>query len=75
MRKKMLFLAFALATVAASLTTSRAVAGNHSCPQCTVYADCSQCCVSCICDDEGNLVSCTDHFCPPPDGPPCSGKD
>lgn len=69
MRKKMLLLTLALAATAASLTTSRAAAVNHSCPQCTVYADCSRCCVSCQCDENNNIVSCTDHFCPPPDGP------
>jgi hypothetical protein len=70
MRKKMLFLSLALVATAASLTTSRAVAGGtHSCPQCTTYADCSRCCVSCICDSSGAIVACTNHYCPPPDGP------
>ncbi|HSS49898.1 MAG TPA: hypothetical protein VLX28_13255 [Thermoanaerobaculia bacterium] len=70
MRKKMMLLALSLAAVAASLTAPRAKAGGtHACPICTTYADCSQCCVSCICDDAGNLIACTNHICPPPDGP------
>jgi hypothetical protein len=69
MRKKMLFLALALAATATSLTTSRAAAGGtYSCPICTVYADGSECCVSCICDASGQRIACTDHFCPPADG-------
>jgi len=69
MRKKMMFLVLALAAVAASFTSVRANAGGtHACPICTVYADGSECCVSCICDASGRLVACTNHFCPPADG-------
>ena len=74
MRKKMMLLALSLAALAASLTAPRVKAdGTHGCPICTTYANCSQCCVSCICDDEtGQPVACTNHYCPPPDGP-CEG--
>lgn len=65
MRKKVLFLVFAL--LLASLSVLYA-GGNHPCPQCTTYADGSQCCVSCICNAQGFVVACTDNFCPPPDG-------
>ncbi|HEV7508548.1 MAG TPA: hypothetical protein VGS07_26945 [Thermoanaerobaculia bacterium] len=69
MRKKMMFLALALAAVAASLSTARANAGGTtSCPICTIYADGSECCVSCICDAAGHRIACTNHFCPPADG-------
>lgn len=69
MRKKMLFLALVL-TATASLTSPRTGAATtyHGCPICTTYSDGSQCCVSCICDDKGRLVACTDHYCPPDDG-------
>ncbi|HEX4965189.1 MAG TPA: hypothetical protein VF173_30550 [Thermoanaerobaculia bacterium] len=71
MRKKMLLLGFAVAAVIGSLSIPRAHAsGTHACPICTTYANCTTCCVSCTCDDDtGQLVSCTDHFCPPPNGP------
>jgi hypothetical protein len=65
MRKKMMFLALALAATAASLTAPRAFAGTYSCPICTTYSDGSQCCVSCFCDGTGRIVACTDHYCPP----------
>jgi hypothetical protein len=70
MRKKMLLLALALAASAASLTTSRAIAGEttYFCPICTTYEDGSQCCVSCTCNSAGVPIACTDHFCPPADG-------
>ncbi len=69
MRKKMLFLALALAATASSLTTVRAEAGGtHACPICTTYADGSQCCVSCICDASGMTIACTNVYCPPADG-------
>jgi hypothetical protein len=70
MRKKMLFLALALAT-AASLTTPRAQAfpggGGpfHACPMCTTYADGSQCCVPCQCGANGFPVVCSDVACAP----------
>ena len=71
MRKKMLLLGLAMAATVVSLSTPLATAsGTHSCPICTTYADCSRCCVSCICDDDtGQIVACTNHFCPPPNGP------
>jgi hypothetical protein len=66
MRKKMAFLAFALAAAAAAVTAPSAVAGGtHACPRCTTYADSSQCCVSCVCDASGLPVACTTHYCPP----------
>jgi hypothetical protein len=71
MRKKMLLLAMSLALLAGSLSTSRAAvaSGTHACPICTTYADGSQCCVSCICDDTtGRRIACTDHYCPPAGG-------
>jgi hypothetical protein len=69
MRKKMMFLAFALAAAAAAVTAPGAVAGGtHACPICTTYADGSQCCVSCICDASGRRLACTNNFCPPADG-------
>jgi hypothetical protein len=67
MRKKMLFLALALAA-AASSTVRAESGGTHACPICTVYADGSQCCVSCICDASGRRIACTNHFCPPASG-------
>ena len=68
MRKKMLFLALAL-TATVSLTATRtASAGTYSCPICTTYADGSQCCVSCFCNGLGQVVACTDHYCPPEGG-------
>lgn len=68
MRKKMLFLAVALAATA-SLTTARSQAtGFHACPICTTYSDGSQCCVSCVCDDKGHVLGCTNNYCPPEDG-------
>jgi len=69
MRKKMLFLALALAATA-SLTAPRTGVATtyHSCPICTTYPDGSQCCVSCICDEKGHRVACTDHYCPPAGG-------
>lgn len=70
MRKKMLFLALALAATAASLVAPGAVSGSttHACPRCTTYPDGSQCCVSCICDASGRILACTNNFCPPPGG-------
>jgi hypothetical protein len=65
MRKKLLLLAFALVATAASFQTSAVASGTHACPICTTYADGSKCCISCICNDQGGIVACTDHFCPP----------
>jgi hypothetical protein len=65
MRKKMLFLVFAL--LLTSLSVLRAD-GTHACPRCTTYPDGSKCCVSCICDSCGIPIACTDNYCPPPDG-------
>lgn len=54
MRKKMLFLASALAALAASLQAPRAeAAGGHNCVQCTTLSDGSQCCVTCWCSSNG----------------------
>ena len=70
MRKKMLFLALALAATAASLTAPRAQAGliggggpYHSCPMCTTYPDGSQCCIPCQCGANGTPVICSDIAC------------
>jgi hypothetical protein len=64
MRKKMLFLALALAATA-SLTAPSAQAGflpgggpYHSCPVCTTYSDGSQCCITCQCGVDGTPVTC-----------------
>ena len=63
MRKKMLFLALALAATAATLTTPRAQAGPlsgggpfHDCPVCTTFEDGSQCCITCQCN--GSVYLC-----------------
>jgi len=63
MRKKMLFLALALATTA-SLTAPRAQAvpfpggggPYHSCQVCTTYENGSQCCITCQCNDSGAML-------------------
>ncbi|HEX4965194.1 MAG TPA: hypothetical protein VF173_30575 [Thermoanaerobaculia bacterium] len=69
MRKKMLFLALAMAAAAGALSAPRATAeGGFGCPICTTYADGSQCCVSCWCDGNGVPIACTNHYCPPADG-------
>lgn len=66
MPKKMLLLVLVLAALAGALVGPLAEAGGtHACPRCTTYPDGSQCCVSCICDDAGRLVACTNHYCPP----------
>jgi len=55
MRKKMLFLALALATVAGALTTPRAEAGGtHACQ----FG-----CRSCVCDASGFPIACTNAYC------------
>ena len=69
MRKKMFFLALSLAAIAGVFPASHAVADSGgSCPICTTYADGSRCCVSCWCDGSGQIVACTQNYCPPPDG-------
>lgn len=73
MRKKMLFLALALAATAASVTAPRAQAlpgggPYHSCPICTTYADGSQCCVPCVCGANGFPIVCSDLACAPAGG-------
>ena len=68
MRKKMLFLALALAATASLTTPLTAAPTYHSCPICTTYSNGSQCCVSCICDSKNHIVACTDHYCPPEGG-------
>jgi len=64
MRKKMLFLALALAATA-SLTAPSAQAGflpgggpYHSCQVCTTYSDGFQCCITCQCGDDGSPMAC-----------------
>ncbi|MBW8878384.1 MAG: hypothetical protein JF614_25765 [Acidobacteria bacterium] len=68
MRKKMMMLLAVSAVALAGLLSAPHAEANHSCPICTTYADGSQCCVSCICDDSGRRIACTDHFCPPAGG-------
>ena len=68
MRKKMLFLALALAAAAASLTPRAEAVGTHPCPQCVTYSDGSQCCVSCSCNSNNIPIWCTDNYCPPEGG-------
>ena len=71
MRKKTLVLILVLMALAGSLSVAFAGGGGgiYSCPICTTYADGSQCCVSCICDASGLAIACTNHYCPPADGP------
>jgi len=74
MRKKLLLLALSLAATAASLTVPRAQASllgggpYHSCPVCTTYPDGSQCCITCQCSANGNVVLCPDIACAPAGG-------
>jgi hypothetical protein len=71
MRKKMLFLALALAATAATLAAPRAQAlppfggPYHSCPMCTTFPDGSQCCITCLCSDNGSVTLCPDIACVP----------
>ena len=67
MRKKMLLLTLAMASLAGALTSGASAVGTTSCPQCTYYSDGSKCCVSCWCQN-GIPVACTDHYCPPEGG-------
>jgi hypothetical protein len=67
--KKVLLLILALVSLAGLAAGTLAEAGGtHSCPICTTYENGSTCCVSCICDDAGHLVACTNHYCPPAGG-------
>lgn len=69
MRKKLLFLALALAATAASIAAPRAQASligggpYHACQVCTIYADGSQCCITCQCGVSGTPVICPDIGC------------
>jgi len=70
MSKKALLLLLVLAALAGGFAGTLAEAGGtdgggSSCPICTTYADGSQCCVSCWCDETGFPVACTNHYCPP----------
>jgi hypothetical protein len=67
MRKKMLFLALALAAVAGSLAVQAEADGSYACPICTTYADGSQCCIACVCTVHGRFVvqACPDNACLP----------
>jgi hypothetical protein len=67
MRKKMMLLALALTAVASTLSAPRAEAGTYSCPICTYYSNGSKCCVPCWCNGTGQVVACTDLYCPPED--------
>jgi hypothetical protein len=68
MRKKLLFLSLSLTVMAAALAAPRSAEANVACPICTTYADGSQCCVSCVCDNKGHVLACTNHYCPPEGG-------
>lgn len=65
MRRKLLMLALSLSALAGALGYAQAGGTTHSCPECITYSDGSRCCRSCICDEDGNLVACTQHICPP----------
>jgi hypothetical protein len=67
MRKKMLFLALALAAVAGSLSVRAEADGSYACPICTTNADGSQCCISCVCTEHGRFVAqlCAQNACVP----------
>ena len=65
MRKKMLLLALSLTALAGSLSYSAQAAGTHACPICTHYTDGTQCCRSCVCNDQNVAIGCTQNFCPP----------
>ena len=69
MRKKMLFLALALAATA-SITAPSAQAGflpggplDHTCPMCTTFSDGSQCCIYCQCNASGTIFACPANAC------------
>jgi hypothetical protein len=73
MRKKLLFLALALAataSVAAPRAQASLIGGGpyHSCPVCTTYPDGSQCCITCQCGVNGTPVICPDIGCAPVGG-------
>ena len=68
MRKKLLLLAFALLALTGSLMVTSAEAGGgetHSCPICTYYAHKPPCCVPCICNEDNEIIACTNLMCPP----------
>ncbi len=66
MRKKLVLLALSFAALTGALLSPRAKAGgNYSCPQCTYYPEGGKCCVSCLCDSSGQIIACTNHYCPP----------
>ena len=67
MRKKMLFLVLAMAAaVGSSLPAFRAEASsNHSCRFCSTRPDGTQCCRSCVCNDQGIPIACTQVACGP----------
>ena len=73
MTKRVLLLILRLTALAGALVGPLAEAdGSHSCPICTTYGDGSQCCVPCWCDGSGQIVACTNLFCPPAGG---GGRD
>lgn len=64
MRKKMMFLALALATVAGALSAPGAQAsGNHACQICSGSGE-TLCCRSCVCNASGIPIGCTGAICP-----------
>jgi hypothetical protein len=64
MRKKLLLLALSLTALTGALGRAQA-GGTHACPICTTYSDGSQCCRSCLCNDQGFQIACTQNICPP----------
>ena len=65
MRKKMMFLALALATVAGALSAPGAQAtGNHACQLCS-GSGATLCCRSCVCNSSGIPIACTNVVCNP----------
>ena len=64
MRKKLLLLSVAAATLIGALTTSPSSAVGGVCqPHCTYYSDGSKCCVSCF--GTWPYCGCTDVYCEP----------
>lgn len=66
MRTKSLLLALLLTWVAGLSSPPADAAGTHPCPVCTTYPDGSTCCVGCVCNGAGQVIFCTDNYCPPP---------
>lgn len=67
MRKKVLLFVLTLTSLAALAGTLAEAVGTTSCPGCITYPNGSVCC-ECRCDSRGQVLFCTDVFCPPIDG-------